>query len=107
MDVGKRLKEIRQMKNMSIYRLSQISDVSESHIRNLERANKNATVETLELLVRALDISLSEFFNRDEAASYLTSNEKLLLDYFRSLPKDTADAVAEFCEKMTASFEKK
>ncbi len=107
MDVGKRLKEIRQMKGMSIYRLSQISDVSESHIRNLERGNKNATVETLELLVRALDISLSEFFNHDEDASYLTSNEKLLLGYFRSLSKDTADAVAEFCEKMTTPFEKK
>lgn len=40
MDVGKRLNEIRQAKKISIYKLSQDSTVSESHIRNLERGVK-------------------------------------------------------------------
>ena len=100
MNVGKRLKEIRQSKNISIYKLSQDSEVSESHIRNLERGVKNATVETLEMLVSNLNITMSEFFNEDNRISYLTPKEKILLEYYRTLPDNTANAVIEFCEKV-------
>lgn len=100
MDIGKRLNEIRQAKKISIYRLSQESTVSESHIRNLERGVKNATVETLEMLVKNLNITMSEFFNETDDMAYLTSSEKILLDYYRTLPDETASAVIEFCEKL-------
>lgn len=100
MDVGKRLKAIRTGKNISIYKLAQVSTISESHIRNLERGTKKSTVETLELLLKALNITPSEFFNENNSVAYLTDEEKILLQYFRTLPAGTAVAVAEFCEKM-------
>ena len=100
MDIGKRLNEIRQAKKISIYKLSQESTVSESHIRNLERGVKTATVETLEMLVKHLNMTMSEFFNENDDISYLTSSEKILLDYYRTLPDETAIAVTEFCQKM-------
>lgn len=100
MNIGKRLKEIREIKNISIYKLSQESQVSESHIRNLERGIKSATVETLEMLVSNLNMTMSEFFNENNDISYLTSNERILLDYYRTLPDETATAVIEFCEKL-------
>lgn len=100
MDVGKRLRTIRTEKNVSIYRLSQDSTISESHIRNLERGTKKSTVETLELLIKALDMTPSEFFNENNSIAYLTEQEKILLQYFRTLSAGTAAAVTEFCEKM-------
>ena len=100
MNVGKKLKEIRESKNISIYRLSQESQISESHIRNLERGIKRATVETLEMLVTHLNMTMSEFFNEDDAISYLTPKEKVLLKYFRTLSNETADIVIESCEKL-------
>lgn len=100
MDIGKRLKEIRKVKNISIYKLSKESQVSETHIRNLERGIKSATVETLEMLVSNLNMTMSEFFNENDDISYLTSSEKILLDYYRTLPDETATAVTEFCQKM-------
>jgi DNA-binding helix-turn-helix protein len=100
MDIGKRLNEIRQAKKISIYKLSQESRVSESHIRNLERGVKTATVETLEMLVKHLNMTMSEFFNENDDISYLTSSERILLDYYRTLPDETAIAVTEFCQKM-------
>ena len=100
MNVGERLKSIRENKNISIYKLSQDSEVSESHIRNLERGNKQAKVETLEMLVKCLGITMSEFFNEDDSVSYLTENEKSIIDYYRTLPNNTADAVTEFCVKL-------
>ena len=101
MDVGKRLKEVRESKNISKYKLAQDSGVSESHIRNLERGLKNATVETLEMLVTHLNITMAEFFNEDNDVSYLTPQEKILLNYYRTLPEKTASAVIDFCEKLS------
>ena len=100
MDVGGRLKEVRQNKGISIYKLAQDSGVSENHIRNLERGTKNATVATLEMLVRPLGIAMSEFFNVDTNIAYITEKEKILLDYFRTLTETAATAVIEFCEKL-------
>ncbi len=100
MDIGKRLNEIRLSKKISIYKLSQESMVSESHIRNLERGVKSATVETLEMLVKHLNMTMSEFFNENNDISYLTSSERILLDYYRTLPDETAAAVVEFCKKV-------
>jgi transcriptional regulator with XRE-family HTH domain len=99
-DVGKRLRQVRESKNISIYRLSKDSDVSESHIRNLERGTKNATVETLEMLVGSMNMTMAEFFNIDDNIAYLTQDEKILLKYYRTLPKSTSKAIIEFCEKL-------
>jgi len=100
MIVGERLNEIRQNKRISIYKLAQDSGISENHIRNLERGTKSATVATLEMLVKSLGITMSEFFNEDTGIAYLSPNEKDLLDYYRTLNGTAAAAVAEFCEKM-------
>ena len=100
MDVGKRLTEIRESKNISKYKLSQDSTVSENHIRNIENGVKSTTVDTLEMLANSLNITMSEFFNIDDNISYLTPEEKVLLKYYRTLPDKTATAVIEFCEKM-------
>ena len=100
MNVGERLKSIRQSKNISIYRLSQDSDVSESHIRNLERGTKHATVETLGMLVANLNMTMAEFFNENDTLSYLMPSEKILLDYYRTLSDETAKAVIAFCENL-------
>jgi len=100
MVVGERLNSIRQSKNISIYKLSQNSEVSENHIRNLESRIKHATVETLALLVQNLGMTMSEFFNEDDTISYPTQKEKTLLDSFSALPDETANAVLAFCEKL-------
>ena len=72
MDISKRLKDIRQAKDISVYKLSQLSGVSETHIRDLERGDKNPSIETLFKLSVPLDISLPELLNETGEVSYLT-----------------------------------
>jgi len=100
MNVGERLRLLRERKNISIYKLSQYSEVSENHIRSLERGIKQAKIETLEMLVKSLNISMSEFFNEDEVVSYPTMEEKTILNYYRTLSHTTATAISELCEKL-------
>ena len=86
---------------MSVYKLSKISGVSENHIRNLENGTKQPTIKTLQALTNSLNITLSEFFNTDNSEAYYLSNgEKRLLDIYRHLPRNKADILLDFYEKM-------
>lgn len=101
MEINERLYYWRNLKHMSIYKLSKLSNVSENHIRNLENGKKQPTIKTLQALTDALNITLSEFFNTDNnEVSYLSDGEKRILDSYRRLPKDKANILIEFYEKM-------
>lgn len=101
MNISEILYYWRDLKNISIYKLSKLSDVSENHIRNLENGKKQPTIKTLQALTDGLNITLSEFFNVDnDKITYLSEGEKKILNLYRRLPKDKADILIEFYEKM-------
>lgn len=101
MEINERLYYWRNLKRMSVYKLSKICSISENHIRNLENGTKQPTIRTLQALTDGLNISLSEFFNTDNNdITYLSDGEKRLLDIYRRLPKDKADILIDFYEKM-------
>ena len=95
-DISKRLKDIRKAKDISVYKLSQLSGVSETHIRDLERGDKNPSLDTLSKIVAPLGISLSELLNESGSISYLSEKEKTLVDCFRNLSDDKAEALIAF-----------
>ena len=91
---------IRQAKDISVYKLSQLSGVSETHIRDLERGDKNPSIETLFKLSVPLDISLPELLNETGEVSYLTEKEKTLVECFRHLSDDKADTLLAFLKTL-------
>lgn len=103
MEFSKRLYYWRNLKHMSIYKLSRLSGVSENHIRNLESGKKQPTMKTLQTLADALNITLSEFFNENNEITILSEGEKRIVAFYRSLPKDKADILIDFYEKMISS----
>lgn len=101
MEANELLHKWRNAKKLSVYKLSRLSGVSESHIRNLENGKKQVGINTLKQLTDGLNITLSEFFNADNSEmTYLSDSEKRLLNAYRKLPKDKADILIEFYEKM-------
>ncbi|MDE7431383.1 MAG: helix-turn-helix domain-containing protein [Lachnospiraceae bacterium] len=101
MEIGERLYHWRNHKNMSVYKLSRLSGVSENHIRNIENGNKQPTYKILQAITDGLNITLSEFFNTDDGhVSYLSDGERRILEYYRRMPKDKADILIEFYERM-------
>ena len=95
MDVGKRLQEIRQKKHISVYRIAQDTGVSTSHINSIERGEKNPSVETLSRLIEPLGITMSEFFNDDLDVSYLSNDEREVVEYYRTMSHDSASALLQ------------
>lgn len=91
MEYGKRLKEIREAKKISIYRLSQNSSISQGHISDLENDKNHPTIETLKRLFMPMRITLSEFFSEDGEIAVLNDFEKELFENYRTLSDDKAE----------------
>ena len=81
LDVGKRLKELREMKKISVNKLSNQAGLSQSFVREIEMGRKNPTVESLGYLCQALDITLFDFF--DESLTDSIRNDKALQVIYR------------------------
>lgn len=60
--VGERIRRLRKEKGLSQERLAERSGLHTNYIGQVERGEKNLTLETLEKIVLGLDISLEELF---------------------------------------------
>ena len=93
MNIGDKLRKLRDEKGLSMYRLTQITGVSGHHIKGIEEGTRQPTLDTLERLVTALGSTLVEFFNDDEECFYLSEDEKKLVDNYRRLSDSKAQAL--------------
>ena len=92
LDIGKKLHRIREERNFSVYRLTQLTGVSGHHIKGIEEGIRQPTIDTLERLVTALGSTLVDFFNDNEECTYLSENEKKLIDNYRNMTESKAQA---------------
>ena len=85
---------------MSVYKLSQLSGVSETHIRDLERGDRNPSIDTLCRLVEPMGVPVSELFTESNNMTVLSDEEKALLDCYRMLSKDKAESLLVFLKTL-------
>ncbi len=95
MEVGQRIKELREAKGLTVNRLANMAGISQSYLRDVELGNKNPTVETLSYFCDALGITLGEFFVDREAvispflmsalASLTAAQQQNLADFINSM----------------------
>ncbi len=100
MEIGERLRSIREAKGMTIYKLSQETGIAHNHISDLERGARKPSVETLRRLVVPLGITLSELFSDGEDVSYLSEKEVKLIQSFRTLSDHQADIIFNLITSM-------
>lgn len=89
MDVGKRITELKNMKNLTTNKLANKAGISQSYLRNVELGLVNPTVEKLEYICEVLGVSLKEFFTEDDNDN---SIEKILKTY----DKEQIDQILNF-----------
>jgi len=64
-NIAKNIKKLRQEKGISQDRLSKLADLSLNTIVSIEAGNNsNPTIETLEKIAKALDISIDELLKK-------------------------------------------
>ena len=100
MDFKEALFYWRKKKNISKYRLSELTGISESHLRSLENGIKQPNFSTIVNISNALGLSLSEFFNIDDSDKlFLSESDKRLIGLFRRMPRDKGELLLEYIEK--------
>ncbi len=62
--LGQRIRNYRTAKGLSQEKLSELAGCHPTYIGQIERGEKNATIESIEKIALALDISLSKLFER-------------------------------------------
>jgi transcriptional regulator with XRE-family HTH domain len=64
-NIAKNIKKLRQEKGISQDRLSKLTDLSLNTIVNIEAGNNlNPTIETLEKIAKALEVSIDELLKK-------------------------------------------
>lgn len=98
MDVAQRLKDLRELKGISVNKLSNMAGLSQSFVREIELGRKNPTVDSLSYLCEALGISLNDFFGQELVGSI--RENRALLAIYRLSPRQQ-ETLVSFIESMS------
>jgi transcriptional regulator with XRE-family HTH domain len=64
--IGQRIRELRKELEISQEALAYKADVDRTYVTDVESGRRNVSVEILEKLIKALQVSFSEFFESKE-----------------------------------------
>lgn len=64
--VGKRITQLRKKKKLSQQKFAYEAEVERSYLTHIEKGRKNISLEMLEKITTALEISLHDFFDPEE-----------------------------------------
>lgn len=64
--VGDRVRELRKLLSLSQEALAYRAEVDRTYMTDVENGRRNISVEILERIITALEVSFSEFFNSKE-----------------------------------------
>ena len=93
MEVGARIKELRERAGFTQNKLAEWAGVSQTHLRRVELGQQDITIGQLRLVCDGLGVSLSEFFNVSEGQENLSDviskltpkQTKLLMEFLKSI----------------------
>ena len=86
MDILKKLNDLRLQRNMSVYRLAELSEINQSTLANTFSRGSIPSIQNLEKICNTLGVSLAQFFTEDEVIVRLTPEEAVFFFFFEKLP---------------------
>ena len=95
-----RIKQLRDERGWTNYRLAKESGISEGAINNLFRLNNQPTIPTLESLCGGFKISLAQFFANDNEAVPLNNDQKEILKLWNTLHPKQKKALLDFLKTL-------
>ncbi len=64
--IGQRIKELRKELELSQESLAYKAEVDRTYVTDIENGRRNVSMEILERIIRALEVSFTEFFSSKE-----------------------------------------
>ena len=98
MDIGKRIKQLREAKGWTTNHLANRCSISQSFLRSVERNEKGISVANLSLICAELGLSMKAFFDVPSEAGGANDD---LLRQVEHLTSEQRKALAAFLDAMT------
>lgn len=105
MEIGARVRILRESKGLSARQLAEAASLDPTQISKIENGKSTPSLQALERICNVLGIKLSEFFS-DESSS-LSPDLLQLLENAKKLPPAERKALNEYLKVRLASMEKK
>ncbi len=97
--VLKKVTELREERNWSLYRLAKEADISYSTLSNTFHRNNVPSVSTLMRICEGFGITLAEFFDEEGTMpKQLTLSDQQLLADFHRLPRSDKNLVTAYMQ---------
>jgi len=100
LDIGQRLKFVRESAGFSQRELARRSDVTNGTLSNIEQGRVSPSVQSLEKILRAIPMSLQEFFSEDFSISSAIYREE---DFVKIHKDDTDYSILPISEYRSGS----
>ncbi|MDD3228063.1 MAG: helix-turn-helix transcriptional regulator [Oscillospiraceae bacterium] len=100
MDLPNKFRTLRTQKDISVYKLSKDTDISQNYIRKIEKGESQPSVLVMEKLLTRLGTTLAEFYNESGDVLYPTDDERTLIESFRILNEEKAAALLHLAKLM-------
>jgi transcriptional regulator with XRE-family HTH domain len=102
-----RLDEIRKDRRISVYKLTEMADLSANTIYNWYRKDVKPTIEALEKVCRVLEVDISALLTKEEKCDEeYTTREVRLIENFRRLNDSEQDALENFVDTFCLRIKK-
>ena len=89
--IGPRVKELCDKQQITTYRLSQMTGVTQTVLSRIMNRKNIPTIQTLEKICSALNISLAQFFAKDESQPDLTAEQREIIETWNGLNPEERD----------------
>ena len=89
--IGPRVKELCDKQQITKYRLSQMTGVTQTVLSRIIKRENIPTIHTLEKICCALNISLAQFFAKDENPPDLTAEQREIVETWNGLNPEDRD----------------
>jgi len=96
-DIGKRIRNLRKLKNMKVKELAQKAYISQPYLSDIENGRTTPSLDKLTTICDALGITLADFFGYE---SELTPDLMRLLENMKKLTEEERIHLSDFIEEI-------
>lgn len=101
MEIMDRINELCRQRNITKYRLSQLTGISQSAFSKMEKQQNTLSVDTIHRICNAFGISMAQFFSEPDEYPDLTDDQKHLLENWTLLNEPKREFVTLMLEELT------
>lgn len=103
MNVYKRIEDLMKQRDLTYYRLAQLSGLSQSTLNNMKTRGSLPSLYTLEQICKGLQISLSQFFmDETETCQCLNNIQLEILKHLSLLTPEQQKLILELVKNMNS-----